>query len=64
MEEQIAKRLIEIYDIMDFINDGYHDEDIANLIKINNELFERLSPHMQEKYKIWLEKKIKERCKI
>ena len=57
MEKEIAKRLIEIRDIIDFIDDGYHNEDIANLIKISNELYHKLSPIMQKKFQLWLEKK-------
>ena len=57
MEKEIAKRLIEIRDIIDFIDDGYHNKDIGNLIKISNELFLRLSPNNQKKFQEWLEKK-------
>ena len=57
MEKEIAKRLIEIRDIIDFIDDGYHNEDINNLIKISNELFLRLSPINRKKVQEWLEKK-------
>lgn len=57
MEKEIAKRLIEIRDIIDFIDDGYHNKDIGNLIKISNELFLRLSPINQKKFQEWLEKK-------
>ena len=57
MEKEIAKRLIEIRDIIDFMDDGYHNEDIDNLIKISNELFLRLSPINRKKVQEWLEKK-------
>lgn len=57
MEKEIAKRLIEIRDIIDFIDDGCHNKDIDNLIKISNELFLRLSPYNQKKFQEWLEKK-------
>lgn len=60
MEKEIAKRLIEIRDIIDFIDDGYHNKDIGNLIKISNELFLRLSPNNQKKFQEWLEKKERE----
>lgn len=60
-QEQIAGRLIELYHIIDFIDDGYHNEDINVLIKLTNELFEKLNPTNQEKFKEWLEKKIEER---
>ena len=63
MEKEIAKRLIEVRDIIDFIDDGYHNEDIANLIKISNELFSRLSPINQKKFQEWIEKKETEKLK-
>ena len=56
-QKKIAKRIIEIHDIMDFIDDGYHNKDIANLIKISNELFSKLSPINQKKCKEWFDKK-------
>ena len=45
---------------MDFIVDGYHNEDIANLIKISNELYSKLTLANQIKFQKWLEKKSKE----
>ena len=48
MEMEIVKRVIEIHNIIDFIDDGYHKQDIHNLIKISNELFSKLSPATQK----------------
>lgn len=56
-QKEIAKRLIEIRDIMDFIDDGYHNKDIANLIRISNELYSKLTLTNQLKLQKWLEKK-------
>ena len=61
MEKEIVKRIIEIHDIIDFIDDGYHNYDIQNLIKISNELFSKLSPINQKKCQEWFDKKAKER---
>ena len=58
-QKEIAKRLIEIRDIMDFIDDGYHNKDIGNLIKLSNELYSKLTPANQVKFQKWLEKKTK-----
>lgn len=63
MEKEIAKRIIEIHDVMDFIDDGYHNNDIANLIKISNELFSKLNPENQRKCQEWFDKKQKEKEK-
>ena len=56
-QKEIAKRIIYVHDIMDFIDDGYHNKDIANLIKISNELFSKLSPINQKKCQEWFNKK-------
>ena len=61
MEKEIAKRIIEIHDIIDFIDDGYHNKDIGNLIKISNDLFSRLSKINQKKMKEWFDKKERDR---
>lgn len=61
MEKEIAKRIIELHDVMDFIDDGYHNKDITNLIKISNELFSKLSPVNQKKCQEWFDKKQKEK---
>ena len=60
MQKEIAKRIMEIHDIMDFIDDGYHNEDIQNLVKISNELFSKLNPTNQKKMQEWFDKKMKE----
>lgn len=60
MQKEIAKRIMEIHDIMDFIDDGYHNEDIHNLVKISNELFSKLNPTNQKKMQEWFDKKMKE----
>lgn len=56
-QKEIAKRLIELRDIMDFIDDGYHNKDIANLINISNELYLKLTKANQVKFQRWLQKK-------
>ena len=60
MQKEIAKRVMEIHDIMDFIDDGYHNEDIQNLVKISNELFSKLNPTNQSKMQEWYDKKMEE----
>ena len=59
-QKEIAKRLIEIRDIMDFIDDGYHNKDIQNLIKISNELYSKLTSANRDKFQTWLKKKSEE----
>lgn len=60
MQKEIAKRIMEIHDIMDFIDDGYHNKDIQNLVKISNELFSKLNPTNQTKMQEWFDKKMEE----
>ena len=60
MQKEIAKRIMEIHDIMDFIDDGYHNEDVHNLVKISNELFSKLNPTNQKKMQEWFDKKMEE----
>lgn len=57
MQKEIAKRLIEVRDLIDYLDDGCHSKDVDNLIKISNELYSKLIPANQEKFRIWLEKK-------
>ena len=59
MQKEIAKRLIEIKDIVNFLNDGLHREDVENLRKIHDDLYLRLTPTNKKKYENWLMKKIK-----
>lgn len=60
MQKEIAKRIMEIHDIMNFIDDGYHNKDIQNLVKISNELFSKLNPTNQKKMQEWFDKKAEE----
>lgn len=60
-QKEIAKRLIEVRDLMDFLDDGYHIEEYFNLVKISNGLFLRLNESNQKKFKDWVDKKTQER---
>ena len=57
MQAEIGKNLIMIRKLMDFFDDGHHLKEIGELTKMSNELFEKLTEHNQEKFKIWLEKR-------
>ncbi len=57
MQKEIAIKLIEVRDLIDYLDDGYHNEDVHYLIKISNELFSKLIPANQEKFRIWLKKR-------
>ena len=57
MQKEIAIKLIEVRDLIDYLDDGYHNEDVYHLIKISNELLSKLIPANQEKFRIWLKKR-------
>lgn len=57
MQKEIAMRILEIHDILDFIDDGYHNDDVDNLLKISNELFLKLNSANQKKMQDHLDKK-------
>lgn len=59
-QKEIAKRFIEVRDLMDFLDDGHHNRQYCQLVEISNELFERLTPKNQEKARAWLKKKFGE----
>ena len=57
MQKEIAIKLIEVRDLIDYLDDGHHNEDVYHLNKISNELFSKLIPANQEKFRIWLKKR-------
>lgn len=60
-QEEIAKAFIMTRNLMEFLDDGYHNAEIGNLTHISNGLLERMTPANQEKARKWTEKKIRER---
>lgn len=59
-QEEIGKALIQLLNIRYLIDDGYHNKELGELIKVGNTLFEELSDANKIKFQIWLDKKIKE----
>ena len=59
-QEEIEKVLIQLVNIRYLIDDGYHNKELGELIKVNNTLFEELSDANKVKFQIWLDKKMKE----
>lgn len=59
-QKGICMGFIMVRKLIDLLDDGYHNHDIANLTKISNELFEEMSPTNQQKAREWCEKKEKE----
>ena len=59
-QEEIGKALIQLVNIRYLIDDGYHNKELGELIKVGNTLFEELDDENKIKFQIWLDKKIKE----
>ena len=59
-QEEIGKALIQLVNIRYLIDDGYHNKELGELIKVGNTLFEELSDANKIKFQIWLDKKMNE----
>ena len=57
---EIGKALIQLVNVRYLIDDGYHNKELGELIKVSNTLFEELSDENKVKFQIWLDKKMKE----
>ena len=59
-QEEIGKALIQLVNIRYLIDDGYHNKELGDLIKVSNVLFNELNDANKERFQIWLSKKMKE----
>ena len=59
-QDEIGKALIQLVNVRYLIDDGYHNKELGELIKVSNTLFEELSDENKVKFQIWLDKKMKE----
>ena len=59
-QEEIGKALIQLVTVRYLIDDGYHNKDLGDLIKVSNTLFNELNDVNKEKFQRWLEKKMNE----
>ena len=59
-QEEIGKALIQLVNIRYLIDDGYHNKELCELVKVGNTLFEELSDANKREFQIWLDKKRKE----
>ena len=59
-QEEIGKALIQLFNIRYLIDDGYHNKELSDLIKVSNVLFNELNDANKERFQIWLDKKMKE----
>ena len=56
-QEEIGKALIQL---VNMINDGYHNKELCDLKKVSNVLFNELNNTNKELFLIWLDKKMKD----
>lgn len=59
-QEEIAKSLIQLVNVRYLIDDGYHNRELCELVRVSNTLFHELNDANKQKFQIWLEKKMKE----
>ena len=59
-QEEIGKALIQLVNTRYLIDDGYHNKELGDLIKVGNVLFNELNDANKERFQIWLDKKMKE----
>ena len=59
-QEEIGKALIQLVNVRYLIDDGYHNKELCDLIKVSNVLFNELNDANKERFQIWLDKKMKE----
>ena len=59
-QKEIGKALIQLVNIRYLIDDGYHNKELGDLIKVGNVLFNELNEANKERFQIWLDKKMKE----
>ena len=59
-QKEIGKALIQLVNIRYLIDDGYHNKELGDLIKVSNVLFNELNDANKERFQIWLDKKMKE----
>lgn len=59
-QKEIGKALIQLANVRHLIDDGYHNKEICELIKVSNVLFEELSDANKIKFQTWINKKMEE----
>lgn len=54
---EIAEALIQLVNVRYLIDDGFHENELVNLIKVSNTLFDDLNNANKAKFQLWLTKK-------
>ena len=59
-QKEIGKALIQLANVRHLIDDGYHNKEICELIKVSNVLFKELNDSNKVKFQTWINKKMEE----
>ena len=57
---EIAEALIQLVNVRYLIDDGFHENELVNLVKVSNTLFDELNDVNKAKFQLWLTKKMEE----
>lgn len=57
-QEEIAEALIQLVNVRYLIDDGFHENELVNLVKVSNTLFDELNNANKAKFQMWLTKKM------
>ncbi len=60
--ESRCKAILAIHMVMDSIDDGYHNKEIFELVKVSNEIFYEFPERLQEQIKHYFDEKMEERA--
>lgn len=56
-QEELGKALIQLVNVRYLIDDGYHNNELVNLVEVGNVLFNELNDANKIKFQVWLKKK-------
>lgn len=57
---EIAEALIQLVNVRYLIDDGFHNNELVNLAKVSNTLFDELNDVNKAKFQVWVDKKMEE----
>lgn len=55
---EVAEALIQLVNVRYLIDDGFHENELVNIVKVSNTLFDELDDANKTKFQIWLTKKM------
>lgn len=59
-QEELGKALIQLVNVRYLIDDGYHNNELVNLVEVGNVLFNELNDANKIKFQVWLKKRMDE----